>query len=426
MEESRRTKTFEYKWVIVALCFLMVFTCLGFCSSTKSLFTFAVTEALDIKRSTYSLNDSCRYIATAVVNIFFGFLVGKFGTKKLICAGFVSLILSALAYSFASSIFMICIGGCLLGIGLSWTTTTMVGCVVNKWCKENKGTVMGLVLASNGLGGAFATQIVSPIIYQEGNAFGYRNAYRLIALILAVVCVVILIFFKEQPKNYDNSQPVVSKKKSRGRSWVGIEYSAAVKKGYFYGAAVCIFLTGFILQGINGVAAVHMKDTGLDAAFVATVLSVHSLALAGFKFITGILYDKFGLRITMSTCSIAAVGAMTVLTLVTDSVTGKVFAMSYGIVSALALPLETIMLPIYAGDLFGEKSFDKVMGIFVSINTAGYALGAPVMNICYDIFNSYSPAFIASAILMVAVVVSMQFVLNAAQRCRETVCSSDL
>lgn len=41
----------RYRWVIVAASFLMVFVCLGFCSSSKSLYLAAITEALGIKRS---------------------------------------------------------------------------------------------------------------------------------------------------------------------------------------------------------------------------------------------------------------------------------------------------------------------------------------------------------------------------------------
>jgi len=419
MKSRQKKRGIEYKWIIIALCFIMVFTCLGFCSSNKSLYTFAITDALGIQRSAFSLNDSCRYITTAIVNMFFGSLVSKFGTKKLICAGFVSLILSCLAYSVATNVFVIYLGGCLLGIGLAWTTTTMVGCVVNKWCKENKGTIMGFVLCSNGLGGALAAQIVSPIIYEEGTIFGYRNAYRLIALILLVVLVLVVVFFREQPKNYEHTQNVVTKKKTRGQSWIGMEYSEALKTKYFYVASVCIFFTGFVLQGVNGVAAVHMKDIGLDAAYVATVLSAHSIALAGFKFLTGFLYDRFGLRITMNLCSFAAVIAMISLSFVTDSHTGMVLAMGYGVISALALPLETIMLPIYAGDLFGEKSFDKIMGKFVSFNVLGYALGAPVMGWFYDVTGTYELGLIISAVIMVMILVVMQFVLKSAHRCRD-------
>lgn len=407
----------DYKWVIVALCFLMVFTCLGFCSSNKGLYLSAITDALDIKRSAFSIGDSCRFISTAIVNLFFGTLVNKFGTKKLIGAGFLSLIGACILYTIGTNIYYFYVGGCLLGIGISWTTTTMVGAVIGKWCKENKGTIMGAVLAANGLGGALAAQIVTPIIYEEGNAFGYRNAYTLVAIILLIVGTLILIFFKENPPGHDGTV-VVHKKKSRGQSWVGMEYRTAVKKPYFYAALVCIFMTGMILQGINGVASAHMKDVGLSAEYIAMAASIHSLSLAAFKFLTGFMYDKFGLRITMTVCDIASIAVMVLLASITNSSWGMIFAMMYSIISSLSLPLETIMLPIFAGDLFGEKSFHKMLGLFVSVNTAGYAVGAPLTNWVFDAFGSYTPMFIVCAVLMAAVTIIFQFILTAAQKDR--------
>jgi len=414
MEQTK--KRLDYKWVIVGLCFLMVFTNLGFCSSNKSLYLSAITEALGIKRSVFSIADSCRFVTTAVINLFFGTLVAKFGTKKLIGAGFLCLIGSCILYAVGTNVIMFYLAGCLLGLGLSWTTTTMVGCIVGRWCKENKGTIMGAILCANGLGGALAAQIVSPIIYQEGNLFGYRTAYFLVAGILFAVGTLILIFYREVPKGQAVEPVQTKKKKARGQSWIGIEYKDAVRKPYFYLAAICIFLTGLMLQGINGSAAAHMKDVGLDATYVATVLSVHSLALAGFKFLTGFMYDRFGLRVTMTICDVAAVLVMVMLAFLTGSDSGKVMAMIYGIFSSLALPLETIMLPIFANDLFGDKPYEKIMGLFVSVNTAGYAIGAPLMNWSFDQFGTYKPMYFICAVIMVVVVIVFQFVLNSANK----------
>jgi len=411
---TQQKKKFDYKWVIVALSFMMVMICLGFCSSPKSLFIAPVTKALGIKRAAFSVNDSMRFVSTAFINIFFGSLISRFGAKKLICAGFTCLIISQLIYSFATNVFVFYIGGIMLGLGLSWTTTTMVGSVINKWCKESKGTIMGAVLAANGIGGAIAIQIVTPII--NSGAFGYRNAYRLVALVLLVVCVIMMLFFKNSPSKDKNAPLEVEKKKSRGRDWSGIEYSKAVKMPYFYAAAFLIFMTGLVLQSVTGVSAAHMRDCGLDPAYVGTVLSIHSLVLAGFKFLTGFMYDKFGLRTTITVCSVTAVIVMILLSMVTNTLMGKIFAMIYGIFSSLALPLETILLPIYAGDLFGQKSFNKILGIFVSVNTAGYAVGAPMINFVFDKCGSYTPGFIISAVLMTGIIIGLQFVVNEANR----------
>jgi ABC-type Fe3+ transport system permease subunit len=79
MKNSKNTtlaskKRLDYKWVIIAACFLMVFTCLGFCSSTKSFFIGPITENLGVDRSVYSINDSLRFISSAIINLFFGAL----------------------------------------------------------------------------------------------------------------------------------------------------------------------------------------------------------------------------------------------------------------------------------------------------------------------------------------------------------------
>lgn len=414
------SKKLDYKWIIVALCFLMILVTLGFCSSPKGLYLDKITTALGISRTEYSLNDSLRYIMTAVLNVFFGFLVGRFGMKKMILAGFASLTASQVVYSFATNVVGIYIGGTLLGIGFALTGTTMVGCVINRWCKESKGKIMGAILAANGLGGALAIQIITPIL--EKDVFGYRNAYRLAAVILLAVAVLIAVFFKENVPGAENGKVVVSKKKSRGRSWAGVDLKDAVKMPYFYVALVCIFFTGFVLQSVTGVTAAYLKkDIGIDPVYVGVVLSVHSVALAAAKFITGFVYDKFGLRVTISSCSFMAVLVMTLLMLITNTETGRTLAMIEGIVSSFALPLETIMLPIYAGDLFGQKSFEKILGIFSAVNVAGYAIGSPFMNACFDLSGSYKIGFVICGVIMLAVIVVLQFVINAAHKTQKRV-----
>ncbi len=138
MEEKNIKNKFDYTWIIIGLGFLMVFVTLGFCSSNKGFYLDAVTKALNVERGLFSIGDSIRFIVTAVISMFFGTLVNKFGTKKLILAGFSCLIICMLLYSFGTSLIWFYIGNFFLGAGLSWTTTSMVGCIVNKWCFEKK------------------------------------------------------------------------------------------------------------------------------------------------------------------------------------------------------------------------------------------------------------------------------------------------
>ena len=417
-------KRFNYAWVIAALCFLALSVSLGFCSSGRTLYLTAITDALNIKRSAFSLNDTFRFVTTTILNIFFGALVNKFGTKKLMCAGFVALIGFALINSYAEDLWLFYVGGVLLGIGLAWTSTTMMSTVINVWFKDskNKGTITGAVLAANGLGGAISVQIISPIIFEEGNPFGYRNSYRLVALILAIVLALIIIFFRERPKGAEKT--TISgkrKRKARGAGWVGVEFSVVKTKPYFYLALVCMAFTGMSLQGLGGISAPHMYDIGMSKPFVATLSTISSLCLMGCKFFTGFMFDKKGMKITMNIAIFSSFLSLLGLVLVSNTMLGKIIAVVRVFFGSIALPLETVMLPLFASDLFGNKDFAKNVGFFSAASTAGFALGSPFANLCFDLFGNYNAAFITFACLMLFVAVTMQFVLKCAHRDRKII-----
>jgi len=412
-----KKKEFNYTYVIIGICFLMVGTSLGLCSSGRTMYLTAITDALNLPRGAFSINDTIRFVTTTLVNLYFGKLVARFGTKKLICAGFLCLILFAVINSFATELLMFYIGSIFLGIGLSWTGTSMASTIVNKWCTSNKGTITGAVLAANGLGGAIAVQILSPIIFAAGNPFGYRNSYYLVAVVLAVTLAIICVFYKEKPKNSNSATDELPKKrKARGAGWVGMSYTSAIRKPYFYITAACIFLTGMGLHILSGIAVPHMYDMGLSKEYVAAVTSFSSILLMVSKFATGFSYDRFGMRFSMNLCFVCAFLSLFGLVLITNTPLGRGIAFVRTIVSAFALPLETVMLPLYASELFGNKDFDKILGIFVSVNYSGFAIGAPLGNLCFDIFGDYKIAFLAFGIIMLFVTPAMQYSLTAANK----------
>ena len=225
------TRKFDYKWVILAICFLMVFVCLGFCSSTKGLYLDVITKAWGIPRSQFSINDSCRYIATAVINLFFGSLVYKYGIRKMTAFGFLMLVASMLTYALAPNVLVFCIGSVLLGIGVSFTTTTMASSIIRRWFKKDIGKYTGIVFAANGVGGAVATQIISPML--DKGPFSYKSSYMFVAVLLLVLGVITVILLRERPKNDTVSAAPVGKKKARGTYWVGIDYATAKKTPLF-------------------------------------------------------------------------------------------------------------------------------------------------------------------------------------------------
>ena len=115
---------------------------------------------------------------------------------------------------------------------------------------------------------------------------------------------------------------------------------------------------------------------------------------------------------------VCAVIAILMLYGVAPTAVGKWAAFAYTPLMAMALPLETIMLPLLASNLFGEKAYEKMLGVLVSVNTAGFAIGVPLTNLCHDLFGTYKPMLLALAGVMALVTSVYQPVFAAATRLR--------
>lgn len=405
----------DYKWVVLMVCFLMEFLCLGFCSSNVGLYTVPITDALGIDRLAYSYWNSIRYGVQVFVALYFGALMNRFGIKKMVFAGLAALIGATTLRAFATNLIHIYLAAVLHGFGIVFVGSTMAGAIIRRWFKEDIGKYTGIVMSANGVGGAIAAQIISPII-NNGETFGYRKAYLLSAVITLAISVVILIFLRDKPAG----GPVVmntNKKKPRGALWAGVEYSVVKKKAYFYIAAALIFLTGISLQSIGGITIVYITDLGFAPSFIATTVTVSSLVLTCSKMLTGAAYDKFGLRIALLMCQLAALATFILKgSLPGCNTLGMIMAMTATILSSIALPLETVMIPLLTNDLFGTASYNKVLGIFMAMNSLGLCLGSPMGELLRRLFGSYRICFWVFSFTLLVVIICFQFVIRSATK----------
>ena len=392
----------------------MEFICLGFCSSNAGMYLTAVTKALGFERSLYTLNTSFRHLATILLSLYFGRLVKKFGTKKLIYIGLVALVASTILYSVASKLYLFYLAGTLLGVGVILTGSTMAGIVIRQWFDTNVGKYTGIAMAANGIGGAVAAQIISPLI-NNGDPFGYRNAYRLSSLVVLVFSIIIILFLRE-PKD----QAIPEKKSKTTSNWDGLEYDQLKKKTYFILCSVMILLNGLCLESVTHTGIAHMTDCGIDASFVANIATVASLVLTVAKVIIGILYDKRGLRFTLLGCHIIMIVSYVLILFASNTPFGRFAGMGALVISRLAQPLETVMLPLICGDLFGRKAMLGALGIATAMKSIGSCIDAPLCNLVYDMTGTYVPVYVFFGIVTIVVAVLFQLVITAAYKEKQT------
>ena len=310
-----------------------------------------------------------------------------------------------------------------LGMGFAWTTTTIVGVLVEKWFTNGKGTVMGVILAANGIGGAFAEQIIPRILFGMNfelpvSEARWRLGFWITAVILIVIGGLSVLLIRNTPQEI-GLKPLGAnavEKKKHSSDWDGFEFEHIKRKKYFYIIGVCVFLTGFCLNSFTGYSKPHMQDVEVSMNLIAIIYSVSAIILTVSKILAGFFFDKFGIRFTFGYCSVAAILALSSLYITTSQ--SIVAPWAYGILAPIALPLETIMIPLLVSEFFGRKCHAKISGIYLGLNTFGYAAGPPVVNLFFDRFGSYCEIFFIFGIILLVNLVVIQFVFHTAKQDR--------
>lgn len=307
------------------------------------------------------------------------------------------------------------LGGAFLGMGLAFSTTAIVGYIVEKWFTNAKGTIMGFILAANGLGASVASQVLSPIIESEKS--GWRNAYRTSMIIVLLTGVIVVLLLRDKPEDKGLAPMGQDKqvKESKADVWVGYEFEDLKKKKYFWFTLVILFLYGIIIQSYSSCSSAHFRDVGVDPVTIANVLSIHMILLFLAKTGTGFLFDHLGTRRIMAICAVCAIIAIFVLAFTT----GDAGAYLYSLFGSLGLPLETVLMPLLAMEMFGVRPYARVMGIVVGMVQLGSCIGMFLSNAVFDIFGTYKTILIIYGIIMVILAMIMDRMIVQAKKDRK-------
>ena len=403
---------FSYAWVIVFLCALIMFLS-GFVGGYQGQWLSAVTEGMGFSRTAFSLSNSFRFSTSAIMNLLFVMVLRRLGIRKTFVVGFVFMILAMLTYSTAEKVWQFYVAGTLFGVGVALGAGSIVSVLLKQWVVKGFGTIMGIVAACSGLGAAVGVRVISPILFQEGNPLGFRDAYKLCALILVISAVLVVALAKEN-KNCENTEP---KRKVEEKQEKRKTTSSAVVFMIF--VVACVFLCNALLMGINSIYAAHMRDVGLDNNIVTWATSTLSVMLILSKTSIGVIFDKWRLRVVLIVCQMATIIAFALMTIMHAQ--SNEVAIIFAMIFPFALPLETIVVPLIVEELFDKADFTKVLGYTSAASSIGFAIGPLLVNKVYDMAGTYLPAIYFCMGLMAVILVAFQIAITVAHKRKRSV-----
>lgn len=378
-------KNSSYRYVIAAVSFMFMFVAMGLGNAPNGQYLAPVTREFGLSRADFSLTFSMRYLFTTIFNLLWVKIFTKIGIRWTIGVGFLVLAAAFFIFSSSSTLPGFYAGGILQGTALALCTSASCSYLVDNWFTERKGTVLGIVFAASGIGGALGNVLVARWIAQNG----WRFSYRLTSFLILGIGLGLTLFVRvrRRPEN------AASGKERAETSGNGPSLAELRRTSRFYALFAIVFVLGWLCNPVYTIAPAHLVDRGFDPVFAGQMTGLMFIVLGAAKILWGALYDRFGLRpvfLTSCACGVAAL-----LTL--SRASGELSAVAFAVLLGFAMPVETIIVPLLVMNLLGTRAYTAMIGVFFALMSAGIAVGNPLINFGYGLAGSYSPVLVLYA-----------------------------
>ena len=190
-------RTYErWRWQIFGITWLAY---AGFYLTRKSFSVVKkeLTDVLGLTKPEIGWIDGGFLTAYAIGMVLCGICGDRFGTRKVVLIGVVGSVLTAVAMGSSSSFMLLAVFFTLQGIFQSTGWAPLAKNIANFFSRRERGVVMGVWCTNYALGGLVASIFAGFV----GQHFGWRWAFILPAMVLALVAVLFFLFQRNRPED---------------------------------------------------------------------------------------------------------------------------------------------------------------------------------------------------------------------------------
>ena len=347
-----------------------------------------------------SIAASLRSLVLAILAPIMGFLVDRFGPRKLIFCGTLTMGFGFILVSQANSLARFYGAFALLTLGESTCTSTVLVTTVATWFKKNVGKALGIMACGFGVSG-----ILIPPIVQFIGLYQWRTTLIIIGLGMWLLGIPLSFLVRNKPEQYgylpdgELSVKQVSTPESQDKE---IGFKEALRNRNFWYLSIAEALRMMVCLAVITHVMPYLSSLNISrskAALVATSIPLLSIiGRLGF----GWLGDVFDKRYVMAGAySLVGIG---------------ILAFSYAQTTWLIFPF-LVFYPLSWGavvlrgaiirEYFGMAFFGKIFGIMMGIAAIGGIVGPFLAGRTYDTLGSYHPIWLIFAGISIVPVILM-------------------
>ncbi|MBM3157892.1 MAG: MFS transporter [Chloroflexi bacterium] len=407
-----RSQRIFYGWWLCAIGFVINAIGIGVHFYGLSTFFNPMIEEFGWSRTVMSGAYSLSRLEGGITGPLDGWLVDRFGARKMLFIGTVLASAGYIALSFVHTPFWFYIVvGTLMAEGFTLGFQHAINAAIAKWFIKMRSRALSIVAAGNGVGGAIFVPVIAWAIVQ----FGWRATAVYIGIGL-LICVIPLSFIVRSTPEEMGLKPdgirdsLLSQKPADKEAPskiitgpvpedINLSVKEALKTKAFWIYSGSMMLRSCILSSIVVHQIPHLTDIGIPYQTAATVLGLMVLMSIPSRLISGWLGDRYSKKnLVFLMCIMQGLGVFIFIHATTTAML-YLFVIVYGSGYGGMIPLSTAL----RGDLFGRKNFATIGGTVMLFTMIG-TVSAPVLaGYLYDTTHSYSIAFY---IFMVMIILS--------------------
>ena len=351
-----------------------------------------------------------------------GFLVDKFGTRKMVILGMSIMVFGFLLLSTVDGItdFYIALVVKALGTGLGGVLPIMAA--LTNWFNRFRARAMALATLGVNVGGL----LVVVLTWSVDN-YGWRTSAIGVGVFVLVLILPIGKILRNQPEDMglkpdgdiengvSSGDDINSSVQNVPDTQPGdMTVNEALRSQAFW---LLSLVHGIAVMGLSALA-VHqierMVVAGVSLQMAGLVVSIYTGLGIFFRLLSGYVADKFDKRYVIAIFLLFQTAALFVFA---QGETITMFVV-FGLLFAPGWSGRGAALTALRGELFGRKRFASITGMSMVITNSLALIGPIFTGVMYDATDSYGPPFLVLSGLSLVAAVLVLFVRNARLRTR--------
>ena len=351
-------------WIVVAICFAATAFTFGARSSVSMMLPIW-QEELGWSRSQAATGASIVLAIMALGSPIAGNLMDRYGARLVIAAGLAALAFGIGATSFVSDLtFYYLLFGVIGGVGWAFVSIPMVTAAVSGYFERMRGLAIGIAIS-----GASGGQL--PILSGLGiliAAIGWRASYQVLALVVAALALLVLLWFKPPLGERRSSQP----SEVDDADTLGNRLKFLLVNRTFLLLLGAFTLCGFTTAGVIDVYFIpYAMACGFTLIEGSLAYGAHGLGnLAGVVLFSWMADHVHRPRLLASMFFLRALTFVLLLFIAADISVMFTFAVIFGILNFATFPV--------IANIVATHISVRIIGLTLGLLFGGHSLGAAV------------------------------------------------